>query len=75
MSDFKADEMEMSINMRATRLAWMFSELALALACIASVVREGKLSSVPFVILCVSIVIFCLSKLIMTKQMAVGGND
>lgn len=75
MNNFKADEMEMSINMKAARLAWVFSELALAFFCVAGVVSAGELPSVPFVILCVSTVIFCLSKLILSRQMAAGGND
>lgn len=74
MKNFKADEMEMAINFKAMRLAWMFLELALAIYCIAVLVMYGDLPSIPVVILCISGVIFWVSKLLITKQMTVSGD-
>lgn len=74
MNNFKADEMEMSINFKSMRLAWVFSELALAIYCIVRLFMNGNLPSVSLLILCISGAIFWVSKLIMTKQMTAGGN-
>lgn len=74
MEHWKADEMEMSINFRAMRLAWLFSELALAAYCMAAALANGDLPSIPLIVLCISGVIFWLSKLIMAKQMSAGGS-
>lgn len=54
MKNFKADEMEMAINFKAMRFAWILSELALALYCMVDLVMNENLPSIPFLILCIS---------------------
>lgn len=74
MKNFKADEMEMAINFKAMRLAWIFSELALVLYCMVDLVKNENLPSGSFLILCISGIIFLVSKLIMTRQITAGGD-
>lgn len=74
MKKFKADEMEMAINFKAMRIAWIFSELTLAIYCIIDLVMDENLPFIPFLVLCISGILFLTSKLIMTKQMTLGGD-
>ncbi|MCM1499383.1 MAG: hypothetical protein NC124_13030 [Clostridium sp.] len=75
MKNFKADEMEMAINFKAMRLAWMFLELALAVYCAVVLVIYDNLPATIFVILCASGIIFFVSKLMITKKMTANGDN
>lgn len=73
--NWKADEMEMMINFKSIRLSWIFSELSLVIYCFVEMIRTGDLPAVPFLILCVSGVIFFAGKLLMTRRLAEENDD
>lgn len=72
---WKADEMEMAINFKSTRNAFVFSNLALLIYCIYGVIAMEKIPVIPFVILCVSCALFFISKLYLSKMMTKGNYD
>lgn len=72
---WKADEMEMTINFKAMRVAFVFSIIALLAYCIYEAVVSKNLPTVPFVILTVQSAVFFISKLFLTKEMSEGAND
>lgn len=71
--NWKADEMEMEINFRSIRIAYVFSLFALLIYCIFELVTANELMTIPFVILCVQCTLFFASKVYLTKKM-VSGN-
>lgn len=71
--NWKADEMEMSINFKAMRVALLFSMLALATWVIVIVVKTKELASTPFIILLLQNLIFFFSKSVITRRMV--GKD
>lgn len=64
----KADEMEMAINLKAARNAFVFLTIALAVYCLVCFVKTGELPWV-WLIFIVSGVIFWVTKLIETKRL------
>lgn len=70
----KADEMEMAVNYKAARNAFVFLELSLALYCLAYVLKTGELPWV-WLIFIVSGVIFWGTKLIETKRLTGPGDS
>ncbi len=72
---WKADEMEMSINFRAMRIAYVFSVLALIAFCGYEIIRFGKLPFIPFLILAIQGVLFFTTKLILTRKMSYTGDS
>lgn len=72
--NWKADEMEMAINFKSTRIAFIFSTLALLAYCIYGVAIE-ELFTIPFVILCISCSLFFISKLYLSKMMTKENSD
>jgi hypothetical protein len=70
----RADEMEMSINFRAMRLAWVFENVALLAWAIASGIRNDGNVFTLIMIIAAQNVIFFGGKLYMTRQMS-GDND
>ncbi len=75
--NWKADEMEMTINFKAMRFAYVFAEIALIVYCIVMTARTGDLPTWPFVILCASGCVFFGAKLWMTRKMSEpeGGDE
>lgn len=71
---WKADEMEMTINFKSTRIAYIFSILALLAYCIYGFSLE-ELFTIPFVILCMSCLLFFISKLYLSKMMIKENSD
>jgi len=71
----RADEMEMSINLRATRLAWSCSAVALLVYCICELAMTGKLPTVPFMILIGQLLVFFVVKIVLSKVLAKGTDN
>ena len=72
---WKADEMEMAINFKAMRLAWVFVMMALLAWCIIELAVYGETPFIPFIIICIQNIIFFSAKLIMTNKLAGKGSD
>lgn len=72
---WKADEMEMTINFKSIRIAFVFLILALFAYCMYGVIIMNELLTVPFVIMCASCSLFFISKLYLTKVMTQGNCD
>jgi hypothetical protein len=70
----KADEMEMSINFKAVRAAWIYSLLFLAIWNIVSVIRTGSIEFEPSFLLSTSMFIMLTVKSVLTKKMS-GDKD
>jgi hypothetical protein len=70
----KADEMEMSINFKAIRAAWIYSLLFLAIWNIVSVIRTGSIEFEPSFLLSTSMFIMLTVKSVLTKKMS-GDKD
>ena len=66
-SKIKADEMEMFINVKSLKIAYIFTELCLMIYCIYHFFTTDEISAVT-VIWLVSIVIFFVSKLVYTHR-------
>ena len=66
---WKADEMELAINLSATRFAYGFILVALAIYVIYEFVSTGTLPWIPFVILTGAQLIFFGMKLYLAKRM------
>ncbi len=64
----KADEMEMSINFRAMRIAYTFIQLCLAFYCVYKLAVCGELPEVA-VIWFAGVALFFIAKLIYTRKM------
>ena len=72
---WKADEMEMAINFKAMRYAWVFLVLSLTIWCIAFFISTGEFPTIPFILDTVSGVIFWLVKLGLTNKKTKSGQD
>ena len=70
----KADEMEMTVNYKAARNAYMFSELTLAVYCLVCFLKTGELPWV-WLIFIVSNLVFWGTKLIVTKRLTDPGDS
>ena len=64
----KADEMEMEINFKSMRLAWVAENLILVVWMVVLAFRDGDLG-MPSIIISVQNLLFFGSKLIMTRRM------
>ena len=69
----KADEMEMAVNYKAARNAFVFLEIALALYCLVCVLKTGELPW-TWLIFIVSGLVFWMTKLIETKRLTEPGD-
>ena len=65
----KADEMELAVNYKAARNAFVFLELALAVYCLVCVLKTGELPWV-WLIFIISVLVFWGTKLIETKRLS-----
>lgn len=72
---WKADEMEMAINFKSIRIAYVFSILALFGYCIYMYITKNELPLIPFIIACGELCLFYLTKLCLTMKMARGNRD
>jgi len=70
----KADEMELAINYKAARNAFVFLEFALAIYCLVCVIKTGELSW-TWLIFIISGVVFWGTKLIETKRLTDPGDS
>ena len=70
----KADEMEMSVNFKAARNAYVFLELALIIYCLVCYLKTGELPWV-WLIFIVSNLVFFGTKLIETKRLTSPGDS
>lgn len=74
MKFIKADEMEIAINYKAMRLAYVFVTVSLVVWLFIEMINIQKLPLIQFGILSVHNIIFHGSKLYLTKKMT-GGLD
>lgn len=65
----KADEMEMWINYKAMRLAYVFTAVFLLVWNIVALVQNAQISFLPFVLLLAQGIIFFGTKLFLSKKM------
>ncbi len=72
---WKADEMEMSINYRAMRIAYAFTIIALLAYCIYEYATSKLVPSIPFAIVCGQVALFFISKVFITSKMAKESDD
>jgi hypothetical protein len=70
----KADEMELAVNYKAARNAFVFLEFSLAVYCLAYRLKTGELPWV-WLIFVVSGVVFWLTKLVETKRLTDPGDS
>lgn len=73
--NWKADEMEMSINFYAARASFVFSGISLLGYCIGYYVQNNNLPFIPFLLLCGQSIVFYSVKLAMTKRLANNQGD
>ncbi len=66
---WRADEMEVSINYRAMRIAFVFSSIALLAYCMYAYLTLKKIPTIPFVIVCLQGSLFFASKVFITNKM------
>ncbi len=71
---WKADEMEMAINYKAARNAYVFSQLALAIYCLIYCLKTGELPWAWLIFLSSGIV-FWGSKWLETKYLTKSGDS
>ncbi len=70
----KADEMELAVNYKAARNAFVFLEIALAIYCLVYRLKTGELPWV-WIIFIVSGLVFFGTKLIETKRLTAPGDS
>jgi hypothetical protein len=70
----KADEMEMAVNYKAARNAFVFLELALVVYCLVCFLKTGELPLVWLIFVASSLVFFG-TKLIETKRLTGSGDS
>ena len=70
----KADEMEMAVNYKAARNAFVFLEFALAIYCLVCFLKTGELPW-AWLIFIVSGLIFWVTKLVETKRLTDPGDS
>lgn len=71
----KADELEMAINMKAVKFAYLFVVCALFIYCVTSVIKTGEAPATLLAILSGSGVIFWGVKLYETNRLAKQSDD
>jgi hypothetical protein len=69
----KADEMEMAINCKAARNAFVFAEAALAVYCLIYRLKTGELPWAWLIFILSGLVFLC-TKLIETKRLTESGD-
>lgn len=72
---WKADEMEIAINYRAMRIAFLFSNIALLAYCIYEYVTLKRLPTIPLVIFWAQQILFFSSKVFITNKMTKENDD
>ncbi len=72
--EWKADEMEMSINFTAARNAFVFAEIALLVDCFYQVMKDGNFA-VPLFILAAAGCVFWGTKQFVTRSMSKAGDE
>jgi len=75
---WKADEMEMDINFKAVRLAWVFVQIALLVFIIAYILANHKwdlILTIIFSMFMASSIVFWTAKIFYTKKMTAGIED
>ena len=70
----RADEMELAVNYKAARNAFVFLEVSLAIYCLAYRLKTGELPW-AWLIFIISGVVFWLTKLIETKRLIDPGDS
>ena len=68
------DELEMFINFRAMRVAWIILQVLLIIWCIVSFIFFFRLALVPFLLLSISNTTFFLSKLVISAKLTCGAK-
>lgn len=72
---WKADEMEIAINYKAMRIAFLFSIIALLAYCVYDYVTSSEIPTIPFVIACIQGAVFFASKVFITYKMTKKDDD
>lgn len=71
----KADEMEMSINFKSMRLAWIFENIALIIWAVMSCIYKNENVFILIIIITAQNIIFFSSKLYMGKKITGDNNE
>lgn len=71
----KADEMDMAINLKASRYAFGFLEIAIMIYCIAARIITGAFPSAVFIFGVLGMLIFNGIKLYETKRMSAAAEE
>ena len=69
----RADEMELSINFRAIRVSWVLTAVFLLIWNIVLLIRDGAISTIPFVLMMLQACSMLTTKVILSNRM--GRND
>lgn len=69
----RADEMELSINFRAIRVSWVLTAVFLLIWNIVLLIRDGAISTIPFVLMMLQVCSMLATKVILSSRM--GRND
>lgn len=69
----RADEMELSINFRAIRVSWVLTAVFLLIWNIVLLIRDGAISTIPFVLMMLQVCSMSATKVILSNRM--GRND
>ncbi len=69
----RADEMELSINFRAIRVSWVLTAVFLLIWNIVLLIRDGAISTIPFVLMMLQVCSMLATKVILSNRM--GRND
>ena len=69
----RADEMELSINFRAIRVSWVLTAVFLLIWNIVLLIRDGAISTIPFVLMMLQVCSMLATKVILSNSM--GRND
>lgn len=72
---WEADEMEVAINYKAMRVAFVFSIIALLAYCVYDYVTSSEIPTIPFVIACIQGAIFFASKVFITHKVTKEHDD
>ena len=71
----KVDEMEIAINYKSARLAYVFVTISLLVWMIVNFVQNGEFPFIQFNIIAIQNIIFFGSKIYLTKKMTSDSNE
>lgn len=72
---WEADEMEMAINFKSIRVAYIFSIVTLLGYCIYDFIIRKVLPFIPFIVVCGQLSLFYFTKIYLTEKVTRGNRD